>query len=352
MKYSLATAMTRLKTWNCSLEKYIIEENRKDKRIMKKRILLSTLIASVISFGMLSACGTVVETEQNSETMDESIAEKDEDIIEESIFGLQDFEGFYCMTETEEIEDYAVTNTYGYQLNGDGTGVCFGQDVVEFTWNETEIHFADSTESFVMEPGKLTVGDVAFEKITGNFIAPNPCEIDADNIENGIFYIYLDESGISEADGKVTVRTEIYTEDSYDIVDINRMAQGDVIYINGRLLPVDSVSKTDNGIIEVNGGIENMGSALRAVDESNCYVFVGMDMESSYTRQGIANLTVSDNVKLIDYHDDIYDGIEYSDKDAIMTLKEIVKEYPLTCYDGVIIVENSEIIEIDRLFRP
>lgn len=320
---------------------------------MKKKVILGVAVASVASMGMLTACGNVAVSEQKNENVEvaENITENDEAIIEENSFGLKDFEGFYCKTETEEIEDYEVTHTYGYQFNGDGTGVYYGQDVVEITWNETEIHFADSTESFKMEPGKLTVSDIVYDKISGNFITPNPCEVDVDNIENGIYYVYVDESGINENDGKYEIRAEIFTEDSYDIVDINRMAEGDVIYINGQLLPVNSIAKTDSGIIEINGGIENLGSALRAVDESNCFVYVGMDMERSYTRQGIASIAVSDNVKLIDSRNPAEEK-EYTGSDAVSALKEIVKEYPLTCYDGLITVENSEIVEIHRMYRP
>lgn len=282
---------------------------------------------------------------------DKTTTKTDEVITEEASFGLKDYEGFYCRTETEQIEDYEVTYTYGYLLNGDGTGVSFGQDMVDITWNETEIHFADSTESFVMEPGKLTIGNVVYDKINGNFIAPNPNSVNTENVDNGNYYVYMDASGISENDGKVTISTEIYTEDSYDIVDVNRMAEGDVIYINGQLLPVKSINKTDSGLIEVNGGIENGGSALRPVDESNCYVYCGMDMESSYTRCGLANLAVSDNVKLIDDRDPAEEKV-YTGSDAVSALKEIVKEQPFTYYDGLIRVENGEIIEINRMYRP
>ena len=270
---------------------------------------------------------------------------------EEKPFGLQDFEGFYCMNETEKIEDYEVTYTYGYQFNGDGTGMYYGQDVVDFTWNETEIHFPDNTVPFTMKPGGLTVEDIEYNKIEGNFITPNLVDVDVDNIENGIYHAYIDKSGIGENDGRTAIMAEIFTEDSYDIVDINRMTEGDVIYINGVLLPVNSISQTDSGIININGGVENNGSALIAEDESNCFVYAGMDMERSYTRQGITSLLVSDAVKLIDRRNPSEDK-EYTGSDAVNALIEMTEEYPLTCYDCSITVENGEIIEMSILYRP
>ncbi len=323
--------------------------------MIKKSIILGLTATAVISIGILSACGNVAVTEQKNESEKtvetENADETDAVITEETSFGLKDYEGLYCMTVTEEIEDYEVTYTYGYLLNGDGTGISYGQDEIDFTWNETEIHFADRTESFIMEPGKLTVENMEYTKVEGNFITPNPCDVDVDNVEDGNYFVYIDEGGIEENDGKTTICAEIYTEDTYDIVDINRMAVGDVIYIKGSLLPVNSIEETDSGIININGGVENCGSALRALDESNCYIYAGMDMDVSYTRQGVTSIAVSDNVKFIDNRDPAEEKV-YTGSDAIAALKEIVKEYPLTCYDGKIAVENSEIVEINRMYRP
>lgn len=344
---------------------------------MKKNNILGITAASIISIGMLSGCGNAASTEQKNEntsvTEETTIAEdttvveettevenatsvENEDVVEgtdETSFGLKDYEGLYCYTGTDEIEDYEVTYTWGYQLNGDGTGVSYIQDVIDFTWNETEMHYADRTESFKMEPGKLTVGDmdIVFEKIDGNFITPNPCDVDVDNIANGIYHAYMGKNDIKETDGKYTIWTNVFTEDSYDIVDINRMAEGDVIYINELLLPVKSVDKTDSGIININGGIENNGSALIADDESNCFVYAGMDMERSYTNQGVTTLAVSDDVKLIDRRNPSEEK-EYTGSDAISVLKELVEEEPLNRHNCSIMVENGEIIEITRLYTP
>lgn len=295
---------------------------------MNKKIILG-IIASAISIAALTGCKKTEETS----------------------FGLKDYEGFYYYTATEEIEDYEVTYTNGYQFNGDGTGVSYIQDVVDFTWNETEIHFADHTETFTMEPGKLIVDGIEYKKIEGNFITPNPCDVDVDNIDNGIYHAYIADSGIEEADGKTTIWTEILTEETYDIVDVNRMAEGDVIYINGQLFYVDSIEKTPSGIININGGIENGGTALRAEDESNCFVYVGMDMEKSYKSHGMTTLTVDDNVKLIDKSNPSEEK-EFSGSDAVDALKEMLKEAPLNWHNCTVTVENGEIMEINRLYRP
>lgn len=316
---------------------------------MKKYKVFFTIALSAMVMGICAGCGENKKAAAPAPT--EKSAEVSNETVEETTFGLQDFEGFYCMTSTEEIEDFEVTYTSGYQFNGDGTGVAYVQDVVPFTWNETEIHFGDSTENFVMEPGKLTVGDITYDKIDGKFITPNPYVVDTDNIENGSYYVYIDQSGITEEENQTVIKAEIYTEDTYDIVDINSMTEGDVLFIKGQLFLVNSINKTDSGLIEINGGVEYGGSALIAVEESNCFVYAGMDMDRSYSRQGIASLSVSENVKLIDSYDPTEDK-EYEGTDAVLALKEIVEQYPLTSYDGMITVEDGIIVEIHRLYVP
>ncbi len=326
---------------------------------MNKRKVLGIIAASVVLIGALSGCGNKVTTEQKNENVDTGVTEnvattENVDVTEntaEETFGLKDFEGFYCYTGTEQIEDYEITYTNGYQFNGDGTGVSYIQDVIDFTWNETEIHFPDRTESFKMEPGKLTVNDIVYDKIEGKLITPNPYDVDINNIENGIYHAYIAESGISEADGKTIIDTEILTEDSYDIVDINQMAEGDVIYINGILLPVNSIEHTQSGLININGGVENNGSAVIAEDESNCFVYAGMDMERSYTTHGMTKLAVSDDLKLTDNSDPSEEKV-YTGSEAVPALIELIRDYPLNCNNCTIMVENGEIIEINRLYIP
>lgn len=322
------------------------------KNQIKKRITKIATIVSVTAMimGNCIGCGNNVDID-NAETTNLEPEVVAEETVDESTFGLQDFEGFYCKTTSEQIEDYEVTYTYGYLFNGDGTGVCYGQDIVDITWNETEIHFADSTVSYEMKPGELTVGDVTYKKIEGNFIAPYPCDVDTDNIADGIYYASIADSGISETDGIVTISAEIYTLDSYDIVDVNRMAAGDVIYINGQLMPIETVDKLDSGAIEINGGIENMGSALRPEEESNCYVFFGMDDLRSYTCKGVAVLTLSDDAKLFDNSDPTVVN-ESTGSDVFPALKKLVENYPLNCYNCRILVEDGAIVEINRMYTP
>lgn len=318
---------------------------------------LAAIGVAVLSAGMLAGCGQSgdVTGEDGLSTIHEEIADPSVDTTveptDDTAFGLADYEGLYCTSVTESFDDFELTYTYGYLLNGDGTGVSYGQDIVDITWNETEIHMGDIVEGFSMEPGKLTINDVTYEKIDGNFIAPQPYYVDIDNVDNGYYNVTIDGSGISEADGKVTVRAEIFAEDTYDIVDVNFMAAGDVLYVNGQLMPVETVDKLDSGVIEVNGGIENNGCALRPEEESNCYVYFGMDDAMSYSRKGVAELTLSENAKLFD-NSDPTEVKESEGRDVAPALQKLAENYALYCNSTRILVEDGEIVEINKFYTP
>lgn len=305
---------------------------------MNKKIMLSVVMASAISMGALVGCNNTAKTNDTAKS-------------EETSSFIEDHKGFYYYTNTEEIEGNEVKYTNGYRLDGDGTGVVYGQDTLDFTWDETGIHFPDRTEAFTLEQGKLIVDGIEYKKLNGNFISPNPSYVDVENIEDGVYHANIGEPQIEESEGKTTIRTGIYTVETFDIVDINNMTEGDAISVSGRVFCIDSIEKTPSGIININGGIENQGTALIADDESNCFVHVGMDMEKSYTNHGFVTLAVNDDVKFIDGSNPTEEK-EYKGKDAIVALKELLKKSSLTENNCTITVKNGEIIEINRFYTP
>jgi len=318
---------------------------------MKKKIKI--MLGLMLIASCISACGTKSQETESKEV--EVNFEKIEDDTNSS-FGLKDFEGFYYQTNTEEIDGYSVTCTYGYQFNGDGTGTYYGQDNIDMTWNETEIHCGDQVYNYDMEPGMLTVhinqnSDEVYEKCKGKFIKPNPYNIDVENVEDGIYPANFNADDITEKDGNYTIKFSLYTEDTYDIVDIGQMTTGDIIFIGGSLIEVKTVDRSDAGYIEVNGGIEEGGTNLRSLEESNCYVFFGFDDISTYTNKGVVELAFSEAFKLID-ESDPSDSKEYTGSEAVERLKELADNYLISQYSCRILVENGMVSEITNLFTP
>lgn len=271
-------------------------------------------------------------------------------------FGLKDFDGLYCNNFTENFDGYDITYTYGYQLNADGTGVYYGQDTISITWNETELHVGDNVYTYDMEPGKLTVHedqntDNSYNKKEGKFIKPNPYKVDLNNVEDGIYSVAFKAANLKESNDKYTLPVTLYTEDTYDIVDIGQLAAGDTILVDGFLYVVDTVNTLDSGLKDINGGIEEGGTSLRPVDESNCYVFAGYNDIVSYTNQGDAELTLSPDVVLNDSTDPS-NSKKCTGADAINTLKKMPEDDYVSYYNTKICVENGVVVEINRTYMP
>lgn len=321
---------------------------------MKKVILkkISIILTTIIVMGMCFGCGGV-QPENTADATADDIESLEE---ESSAFGLKDFEGFYYQTVTEEFDGFELISIYGYQFNGDGTGTCYGQDVIDITWNETEIHSGGNVVNYQMEPGKLTVhdevvGDIIYNKLSGNFVKPNSHAVDMDAIEDGIYPVDIYQDGVSMMDDVLSITAEIYTEETYDIAEIGQLAPGDILFINGMLYEINTVETSQYGSLEINGGLEEGGTSLRPHEESNCYMYFGMDDECSYSRQGIATIPVSAEVKLTDSSDLSGEKV-YSGEEVKAALDLILSDDFLSRYNCRIRVENGSIVEISKMYRP
>lgn len=330
-----------------------------------KRIV-TIILAALAAFSVLGCSAgqkattteTLESTESGTDNNQNDVKEEPQMADNQSSFGLKDFEGFYYETITDEIEGFEVTSINGYLFNADGTGTYYGQDVIDMTWNETEIHSGGSVYTYQMEPGKLTIhdeviGDITYNKLAGNFIKPEPYMVDIDAMDDGIYSAEIFKDSISETDGVLSIRTEIYTEEIYDIVEINQLAKGDILYIDGMLIEVNTIDTNKWGLLIINGGLEEGGVALKPYDESNCYMYCGIDEEVSYTRHGITTLPVSEDVILTDNSTDPSVGTEYSGVEAVKeALDTILSEYILSEDNCKIRVEKGSIVEINKTYRP
>jgi len=226
---------------------------------------------------------------------------------------------------------------------------------VDITWNETEIHFDSSACNYDMEPGKLTVhgetGDKVYEKTAGKFVKPNPYNVDVNNMTDGIFPACILEGAIKDSDSGMTLYSQIFTEDTYDIVDIGQMSEGDILYVDGSLMEVKSVDTNSYGTKLINGGLDEGGTDLRPVEESNCYVYFGYNDITSYTSQGFADFKVNADVKFIDNSEPSEEKV-YSGKEVKDAVNEFVANHGLNEYNCKVMFENGEVTEINVVFIP
>lgn len=181
-------------------------------------------------------------------------------------------------------------------------------------------------------------------------VAPNPVDFDLLDVEDGVYPASFDADAVEELEDGITWMTfHVFSEDTYDIAEIGLLEQGDVIVIDGRSYPVEDIERSD-GMVLINGGLEEGGFTLAAEDESNCFIVWGYDDMTAYTDLGIAMLPVSEDV----VYDDSADP-ENPETTGFADLAQAIEagaDWGFDQYNTRVSVESGRITAIERFYTP
>ena len=208
--------------------------------------------------------------------------------------------------------------------------------------------FAPKSEngSAVSEAIRSTIcpsGDIPFEPKT---IEPMPYDIDLSAPEDGMYPALFGPADL--ANGALTFR--IFTEDCYDIVDINLLDVGDTIVIDGEDVVVQSLDYADD--LFINGGLDEDGWVLRAYDEDNCWKVAMEDDYSTYTDQGETTLPLDDAVTFTDGWDIEKDPVTVSGAEAVAEAIAGSENESFDPYSTTVTVSDGKVVEIYREYTP
>ncbi len=197
---------------------------------------------------------------------------------------------------------------------------------------------------------------VVFERaIPFVMVMPQPYNIDLDALEDGIYPVAFEPENLVETEsGLLLEPVEIFTKDTYDIVDIAMLGEGAVIYVDGEYITVETIEE-ENGFKVINGGYENGGCMLRAMDEDNCFVAVFEDDYPSFTSYGFASLELDENAVLTDSSELDAPAVTVEGAQAIKEwMKEQAEEESgfFIQLNTEIRTENGKIVEINRHYIP
>lgn len=155
----------------------------------------------------------------------------------------------------------------------------------------------------------------------------------------------------SLADG--TLRdAQIYSEDCYDIVDIQQLAVGDIIVVSGETIHVTSLSDDEYGHRLVNGGYDAGGCTLCPYPEDNCWMCIEDDDFHTYTERAVVTLTLADDVTFTDGWDIERDPVTTTGIEAVTEAIRESDNDVFDCYNAEIRLEGGQIVEITRRYVP
>ncbi len=254
--------------------------------------------------------------------------------------------------ELEERPEVMVMVLDGEELAPNAGNSVSGKFFADSGWGTGALNFAalGATEA---DGGKWLSNTVVFENLTSpgeKTIEPVSDYLDVNNLPDGIYPVSFNpEDVVGSASGIYMNGVHVYTEDWYDLVDVNHLAEGDTIVMGGNAVPVLSIERGD--VIKINDGQDAESFNLVTEENSNGFIVRGLDDMSSYTERGVTSLQVSDSAVYTDSSNPEGDPVTADAAGIVEAIRKADDGF-FTQFDTTIRVEAGKVVEINRTYRP
>lgn len=179
-------------------------------------------------------------------------------------------------------------------------------------------------------------------------VRPLPETLDIDNLTDCTFAasfspqdVYLDDD----------VALEVYDNELFDMVDISQLATGDTIVIDGDSVTVDTVERSDNGYVQINGGLDGNGYDLMT-DDSGVYREKTWDDEDVFQLIGKTVLPVDQDFTFDDSSDLDNPARELYAGDFLEEMQNSEKDYACSPQACTVRVAGGKIVNITLVYVP
>ena len=136
----------------------------------------------------------------------------------------------------------------------------------------------------------------------------------------------------------------LYTEDWYDIVDVEQMKVGDTFEAEGNTITVETIEKNQFGDIDINGGFEaENGYTLTTEEDTNGWTTTGYDDFCTYTQRDTVSLALAENITFNDSF--------FLDVEAIEAGREALSD-SFNELNTKITFKDGKVVEITRRYIP
>lgn len=209
---------------------------------------------------------------------------------------------------------------------------------METTQTASESKTTENTE-------QTTAGEQSEKRIT-----PLPSTMSVDNLNDATFAVsFLPDDVKMDGEG-LSVHMTVYDYEFFDMVDISQMEKGDVIVCNGVDTAVESIEREDNGMITINGGLENGGCYLMT-DGDGVYYETGFDDAKTYYSIGETTLEADTNFVFTD-NSDLENQGKTMDAKEFAEYVQTQSEHTFQPNNMSVRTENGKISEIVKNYMP
>ena len=241
----------------------------------------------------------------------------------------------------------------GQQLKPNSGNSVSGSFTVASNWGEGSLNFAalavseptgerwlSNTVSFATEPENAPKA-----------IAPISANIDINNLPDGVYPVAFNRGDLfNGASGVYMNAVHIYRQDVYAADDVNALAVGDTITVEGEPVPVLTLNQDEYGI-SVNEDQDARAFYLVPTEDNSGFVVLGMNDLSTYTDLGMTTLKVDPSATFTDAWDIENDPVTVGFEDIVATMQNSGNEY-FVCYNTTVRVEAGKVVEIKRDYVP
>lgn len=194
--------------------------------------------------------------------------------------------------------------------------------------------------------------EIESEETTEGFasILPLPSDIDINHLENCTLAVSFGDGDVYVDDtGALQMHVKVYTYDMYDMVDISLLKEGDVIRMNQQDVRIETLERTETGLVVINGGLDNGGHELITTD-SGIYFEIGYSDKKSYYEVGEATIRVSTEFEFTDSSDLDKGEVTYYPGDFLTSDAGII--YYFTPDNTSILIEDGIVTAMYRVYTP
>ena len=238
----------------------------------------------------------------------------------------------------------------GEKLKANSANSVSGSFRAANAWGEGNLNFA--AMAVVDETGDKWLSNVvSFDSAAANepkTVAPRACDMDVNSLEDGIYPVAFNRGDVMKgASGIYMNAVHIFTEDMYDIAELEALKAGDSIVVNGETVQVSTIEIELGDVAKINGGALEGGIDLVPVEEGDIWRFCGDDDISAYTDQGVTTLVVDPSATYTDSSDIEADPVK-ADYEGIVDAMMASEDETFDQYNTTVRIESGKVVEIGR----
>lgn len=186
-------------------------------------------------------------------------------------------------------------------------------------------------------------------------VRPLSPTLDIDKLSNATFAAEFEPSDVVlDSDGAMVIHMVIYDYERFAAADIQALAAGDTLRIDGKDVVVDSVETNEYGLVSVNGGMEENGYDLVA-DTDGLYYETGTDDMKSYYAIGQKTFPVSQDFVFTDNSDLDHQGKTMLAGDYLTAMEKAAADKTdlyYTPYCITVKMADGKISAVEKRFVP